>query len=669
MRNAWKRTAQTLLAASSLGLITTLPAIGFPIGKQQPAVTAQEDNPEFRKECEGNKAAMEIQLEFLADTSISNTDIHAYFRKGKLVIKGNANQQSVAKKAKSLAEKVTTIPIQDEIRVWPFPTYVTQKTSQENLQKAAEKCVHMELGALYPKLKAMAQADGTIMVKGPIISLEDKLEVSKKLRKIPGCTRVENQLEPQPMVRGKQTVILLTKDGQKFIPSMPKAVAKGMTNAPESWPVFQPVKPSENPPVIASTNTAKTPTIISAQNISPAQPIVQPVEKGAPKDLPVSVNTSIKATETIKSTEITEAPKSGQTWNKPVGKPLTLPEMQKPTAPTKQKENNTSALPPSNQTQVTPKTFPKVEAIPTSESKAKPPVFQPIPSAKLDKVEPSKPADKPTTKTETAKIEQTPIEPTAPKVDPIAARKGTPAHDPKGSVHVRTDALGFPQTLKEVPLAEARKNLKGNIPEQYQSVSDKNPSYERPYLAVKPTNSTSKPLATPSQQTMAKNNPSKNQIPETTKVATIKPSLTKTETSKNSQAIVAKPVALQPDKAPSPETPKITANTVSNAKGSKPKVGTGTVTFDDEPMVGKGTITFDDDSSNATKSALHESYKKTVLSLCKEEVREIQVTDQQGGKVTISLKMIKGKDITQVAKKLLSLPEFSQEKVDLEFRD
>ena len=168
---------------------------------------------------------------------------------------------------------------------------------------------------------------------------------------------------------------------------------------------------------------------------------------------------------------------------------------------------------------------------------------------------------------------------------------------------------------------------------------------------------------------MAKNNPSKNQIPETTKVATIKPSLTKTETSKNSQAIVAKPVALQPDKATSPDTPKISANTVSNTKNSKPKVGTGTVTFDDEPMVGKGTITFDDDSSNATKSALHESYKKTVLSLCKEEVREIQVTDQQGGKVTISLKMIKGKDITQVAKKLLSLPEFSQEKVDLEFRD
>jgi len=669
MRNAWKRTAQTLLAASSLGLLTSLPAIGFPIGKQQSAATSQEDSPEFRQECEGNKIAMEIQLEFLADSTISNTDIHAYFRKGKLVIKGNANQQSVAKKAKSLAEKVTKIPIQDEIRVWPFPTYVTQKSSQENLQKAAEKCVYMELGALYPKLKAMAQADGTILVKGPIISLEDKLEVSKKLRKIPGCTRVENQLEPQPMVRGKQTVILLTKDGQKFIPSMPKAVSKGMTNAPESWPVFQPVKPSENPPVIATTNTTKTPNIISAQNISPAQPIVKPVEKGTPKDLPVSVNTSTKITETINSTEITEAPKSGQTWNKPVGKPLTLPEMQKPTAPTNPVQNNSSGKASSNLAPVAPKTFPKVEAIPTGESKAKPPVFQPIPSAKLDKIEPSKPADKPTTKTETAKIEHIPNEPTALKVDPIAARKGTPAHDPKGSVHVRTDALGFPQTLKEVPFAEARKNLNGIIPEQYQSVSDKNPSYERPYLAVKPTNATSKPLATPSQQTMAKNNPSKNQIPETFKVATTKPSLTKTETAKNFQAIVAKPATLQPDKAPSTETPKITANTVSNTKDPKAKVGTGTVTFEDEPMVGKGTITFDDEPSNATKSAVHESYKKTVLSLCKEDVREIQVTDQQGGKVTISLKMIKGKDITQVAKKLLSLPEFSQEKVDLEFRD
>jgi len=669
MRNAWKRTAQTLLAASSLGLLTTLPAIGFPIGKQQPAATSQEDNPEFRQECEGNKAAMEIQLEFLADTSISNTDIHAYFRKGKLVIKGNANQQSIAKKAKNLAEKVTTIPIQDEIRVWPFPTYVTQKSSQENLQKAAEKCVHMELGALYPKLKALAQADGTIVVKGPIISLEDKLEVSKKLRKIPGCTRVENQLEPQPMVRGKQTVILLTKDGQKFIPSMPKTVAKGMTNAPESWPVFQPVKPSENPPVIATTITAKTPTIISAQNISPAQPIVQPVEKGTPKELPLSVNNTQKTTETTNDKELPNTSKTTQPWNKPVGKPLTLPEMQKPTAPTNPVQNNSSGKASSNLAPVAPKTFPKVEAVPTSESKAKPPVFQPIPSAKLDKVEPSNPLDQPTTKTENAKTEQTPIEPTAPKVDPIAARKGTPAHDPKGSVHVRTDALGFPQTLKEVPIAEARKKLNGNIPEQYQSVSDKNPSYERPYLAVKPTNATSKPLATPSQQTIAKNDPSKNQIPETSKVATTKPSLTKTETTKNSQDIVAKPATLQPNKAPSTETPKFTANTVSNTKDSKPKVGTGTVTFEDEPMVGKGTITFDDEPSNATKSAVHESYKKTVLSLCKEEVREIQVTDQQGGKVTISLKMIKGKDITQVAKKLLSLPEFSQEKVDLEFRD
>lgn len=656
MRKGWKITAQRLFATSAISILAVLPGTGYSGDNAQVAGAEKVENPKFRSDAEGLQRALQIQLEFLADTTVSSTDITANYLNGKIVLKGNSNQQVIAKKARQIAEKNSTLPIKEEIRIWPFPSLSPQKASLETLQKSAEKTTNLELAAMYPKLKAQAHKDGTITIRGPIVSLEDKVEVSKRLRKIPGCLKVENLLEIQPMVHGSRTVQLISKDGQKYLPVASKPTPEGMTPLPETWPVFQTVKSEEPTPPVSEK------VVVPAQSVEKPKKSEATPDAARPKELPGSLNSITKPTEKTQGNQVELlAPPSLPAFEPakpaalpefkaatpppapmPIAKPLTVDPVLTPVIP--------APIP------LTPDFLPKVDATPTSGANNNPPKFQAIPTPKNTIIDKPKDEPLPVTKSNAkAAGQQSTMQ--APKAQ---SKVWAPAHDPKGSVTVRTDALGFPPISKDVPPTQARQKDQGKIPAQYLATSDKNPSYDRPYLAVKNPAPTAPAPTAPAKDNSKPNQTmvAKAQI-QAIPLAPVKPA---TEVAKATFPKVEAKTASSKKTTDATQSvpPGMKANPVSSKKEQEPKVGTGTITFDDEEET---TI------ARSKPSPRHESLRSLILSSCKGEVNGVTVTDQANGKTLVTVQMIKGKPAANVARKLFNLPEFSTDKITLDIKD
>jgi len=129
MRKQWKISAQRLLTLSAFGILAGVSATGFYLTGFTNAAEqtksgviiastklASENKPE---DSLALAESMRIHIEFLADPLISATDIAPSVRNGKMILKGNVNNNTVANNAVALASKLTTCKVISEIRTWP----------------------------------------------------------------------------------------------------------------------------------------------------------------------------------------------------------------------------------------------------------------------------------------------------------------------------------------------------------------------------------------------------------------------------------------------------------------------------------------------------------------------------------------------------------------------
>lgn len=255
--------------------------------------TASENKPE---DSLALAESMRIHIEFLADPLISATDIAPSVRNGKMILKGNVNNNTVANNALALASRLTTCKVISEIRTWPVSFNKTDKLSVETLQANTNKVVSTELLTSYPKLTVAVSAEGTVIASGPVVTLEDKLEISKRLRKVTGCQRVVNKMAVQPMRMGNEIVTMVNKDGTKWI------VGKDQIVAP-------------------SSTIELTPASTATKEITQAVVSTKPADKIAPMIVPTQ-----NSVQTPKPKETTNTSSKGQ-------RPAVLPESLVPVTP------------------------------------------------------------------------------------------------------------------------------------------------------------------------------------------------------------------------------------------------------------------------------------------------------------------------------------------------
>ena len=684
MRKQWKISAQRLLTLSAFGILTGVSATGFyltgfTIAAEQTksSVIIASTKPASENKPEDSLTlaeSMRIHIEFLADPLISATDIAPSVRNGKMILKGNVNNNTVANNAVALASRLTTCKVISEIRTWPVSFNKTDKLSVEALQANTNKVVSTELLTSYPKLTAAVSAEGTVIVSGPVVTLEDKLEISKRLRKVAGCQRVINKMAVQPMRMGKETVTMVSKDGTKWI------VGKDQIVAPTPNIQFTPASTTtkEITQAVVSTKTADkiapviVPTQNSVQTPKPKETTNTSSKGQRPAVLPESLVPVTPVAKPLptpeKTVDIFAIPKLPQDWTSKKSEKVEKKEEVKPgESPAKTVTKTVEAKPASKTTEKAEEfpSFPNLNKKPEKTqttvttpviNKDVPVVAKPEPvapkkelpkvAAKKDQVAPKVIVEK----KEAPKIvlEKEPIKAKIDTVTKSATRVFMPAHDPIGSSPVKADMLGFPLARKEAPTSETQKPLlTDKVPTRYATNSDKDGDYNRPYLAAK---------------------------------TQVKPINNENIGSEKASSVVSKPAAKQdtiadikPSTAKMIATSETQASTVSNGKTKTVPATTASkkVESNAKPNVTKGSITFDSDEGDTktitnSKTALT-SLRKQVEQVCGKKASSVQVIEKPDGSKVLLIDVAQGSKQEDLAKTLFSMPEIAENNVTIEF--
>jgi len=684
MRKQWKISAQRLLTLSAFGILTGVSATGFyltgfTIAAEQTksSVIIASTKPASENKPEDSLTlaeSMRIHIEFLADPLISATDIAPSVRNGKMILKGNVNNNTVANNAVALASRLTTCKVISEIRTWPVSFNKTDKLSVEALQANTNKVVSTELLTSYPKLTAAVSAEGTVIVSGPVVTLEDKLEISKRLRKVAGCQRVINKMAVQPMRMGKETVTMVSKDGTKWI------VGKDQIVAPTPNIQFTPASTTtkEITQAVVSTKTADkiAPVIVPTQNSmqtpKPKETTNTSSKGQRPAVLPESLVPVTPVAKPLptpeKTVDIFAIPKLPQDWTSKKSEKVEKKEEVKPgESPAKTVTKTVEAKPASKTTEKAEEfpSFPNLNKKPEKTqttvttpviNKDVPVVAKPEPvapkkelpkvAAKKDQVAPKVIVEK----KEAPKIvlEKEPIKAKIDTVTKSATRVFMPAHDPIGSSPVKADMLGFPLARKEAPTSETQKPLlTDKVPTRYATNSDKDGDYNRPYLATK---------------------------------TQVKPVNNENIGSEKASSVVSKPAAKQdtiadikPSTAKMIATSETQASTVSNGKTKTVPATTASkkVESNAKPNVTKGSITFDSDEGDTktitnSKTALT-SLRKQVEQVCGKKASSVQVIEKPDGSRVLLIDVAQGSKQEDLAKTLFSMPEIAENNVTIEF--
>ncbi|MEN9672624.1 MAG: hypothetical protein RL553_889 [Planctomycetota bacterium] len=694
MRKQWKLSAQRLLTLSAFGILTGLSVTGLTNAAEQtkPGDIVASGKPAAGKSATENKPedsialaeSMRIHVEFLADPLISTTDIAPSVKSGKMILIGNASNNTIANNAIALASKHTTCKVVSEIRIWPVSFDKTTKVPVETLQANTNKVASAEFQTAYPKLTTAVSEDGSIIVSGPVVTLEDKLEISKRLRKVTGCQRVINKMTVQPMRMGNETVTMVNKDGTKWI------LGKDQTTAPTRAIQLTPTTTTNNE--ITQANVSMKPANKIAPAIVPTQNIVQSPKTTNSKDqspqvLPESLVPVTPVAKPLptpeKTVDVFSIPKLPTDWTSKKSEQIQKKEPVKPEESTAKKvvtEDKAKPVTKTVEAKTTSTTIEKTEVFPSFPNLNKKPekteATAPTPVIKKDIPE-VKQATPVTTKKELPKladkkeivapkvlVENRTIKGKVDTVTKSAARTFIPAHDPKGSAQVKSDMLGFPSVKVDAPATETKKTiLTEKIPARYATNSDKDGEYSRPYLTTRTQN---KPVTNEKMLTDKATNIASKPAARQDKIAEVKQS-----TSLASQSLMKN--ELKPNPAKVIANSETQASTVSNDKSKSVPATTASnkVESTTKPNVATGSITFDSDEDTfapkANKQMTLTVLKKHIELACGKKASSIQVIEKPDGSRVLLIDVAQGSKQEDLAKILFTIPEIAENNVSIEF--
>jgi hypothetical protein len=279
----------------SVALLLTVAAVEA--AAQAPAVPT----PNAR----GN-AWIEVPLAWIADSRVCAHLPCATLRDGKLEVTGKVPDATVRVRALELAQRASGLPVVDLMQVVPSEAFQQVPVAVDLLESEAALAIHTEFPAYQGQLKVQAAANGQLTVTGTVASHEEKLLISLRLRRLAGCTAVNNLLQvndgqeaasppparpvPAPIAAVPERPLLA-----KRLPSGPEAVPPPARVPPpeevivvadaEEAPAHQPDKPVELRRVPKPTTPAPAPPAAAPAATELPAPVVAAAPQ-APADLP-----------------------------------------------------------------------------------------------------------------------------------------------------------------------------------------------------------------------------------------------------------------------------------------------------------------------------------------------------------------------------------------------
>lgn len=313
-----KRTLASWALAGTLGLAGPVAAqvASKPLAAPVPAnAVRSEAAAPGQTDTQGRLESIQIELAWLADPVTFPYNLGVYPSGSSFEVRGFVPTEAVRTQAIKIARAHTRRAVTDGIKVYPGMAVRSGSESAEKIVKATADVLTQALGERGRSLTIRAKAGGQVTLQGTVGCHEEKLLVSRQMRKVTGCTSSINELSVVTVLREGKLYHLVTMDGQVRIPahsevlhvnhSTPRTQAQ---NPPprQATATTQPVppKPGATAPVVATkpiTPPAADPrTVSSRPEVSSKPPATNPARTVVSSNPPRQVPTTVPAPQATK---------------------------------------------------------------------------------------------------------------------------------------------------------------------------------------------------------------------------------------------------------------------------------------------------------------------------------------------------------------------------------
>jgi hypothetical protein len=277
----------------------------------------------------------QVELAFLADPMLFAYGLGAHVQSGDLEVRGYVPNETVRQQAMRVATAQSGLHVLDRLKLHPTLAGHGAVDKPDNICRAARTLLAESFPEHGKAMEVRCDARGHLTVSGKVGSYEDKVLVSRKLRQVPGCSCVVNQLslagaphvaqpapkthttgfvEPAPVpVKPSVTkrepspahVAPRKHDGPAPLPEIAPAPKHGTlaqpvidvpppVTPPVHRPSLPPVPavvpekaPAPKPTTVALPAIEKAPRSVAPESHVPSLPDVVPEKAPAPKPAPV----------------------------------------------------------------------------------------------------------------------------------------------------------------------------------------------------------------------------------------------------------------------------------------------------------------------------------------------------------------------------------------------
>jgi hypothetical protein len=327
----------------------------------------------------------QTELAFLANPMLFPYGLGAHVQAGVLEVRGYVPTEVARDEALRVARSQTTLAVVDKLKVHPTLAGHGGVDKPENIQRAARALLEESIPDYGKRLEVRCDARGHVTVSGSVGSYEDRLLVSRKLRQVPGCSCVINELtlgtthEARPVQKTSATTALHEAPPPSSKPT------------PKLWEPVAPPPPPPAPITVRKENDSPAPSNPRPQS-TPVPLTSAPEIKPLPLPTPVTT-TPRRGTVDTPVPDVQPAPKA----TTPMVPVIEVPPLPTTTPPAKRPTPTTVEMPLQPVT-TAPKTvtppLPKIEVPPPAPAATAPRTVTPVqPKVEVPPVkQPTRPA-------------------------------------------------------------------------------------------------------------------------------------------------------------------------------------------------------------------------------------------------------------------------------------
>ena len=272
--------------------------------KNQPVKSTQ---PDPRRLTEVN-----VEVAWLADPVTFPYYLEAHATGGQLEVRGYVPDKAVREHALRIARVYSSLPVTDSLKEHPSLLVRPTQMSPQQLQGSVLSSLRVALPKQFQQLKAECGSDGKVYVVGTVNTCEEKMAVSHALRRLHGCTSVQNltTLPSETVQSPPREKAPIVKTSNSTEQKSDKPLVAQETKSKSWWPFNLKKGTTDEPPLLDSRKpviTDKEPAIVDGKKPpQPEGPILIPNQPEL-KDKPAPEVTKVESPSPAPKTPLTRA--------------------------------------------------------------------------------------------------------------------------------------------------------------------------------------------------------------------------------------------------------------------------------------------------------------------------------------------------------------------------